>query len=60
MKVALKKHIDETNKWKVDYEDISTKKIQEIHSALKMLNQNIKNGQNDLKDTKDIISAELR
>ncbi len=25
--VTLKKHVEETNKWKVDYEDISTKKI---------------------------------
>lgn len=24
---TLKKHVEETNKWKVDYEDISTKKI---------------------------------
>jgi len=24
---TLKKHVEETNKWKVEYEDISTKKI---------------------------------
>lgn len=28
----------ENLKWRVDYEDINTKKLQEIHSALKVLN----------------------
>ena len=38
-----KRFLDENLKWKVDFEEISTKKIQEIHSALKMLNTNQKN-----------------
>ena len=50
----------ENTKWRVDYEDITTKKIQEIHQALKMFNQVIKACKDEIKDVKDGFSAELR
>ena len=50
----------DNTKWRVDYEDITTKKIQEIHSALKMFNQVLKAVKDELKDTKDGFNAEMR
>lgn len=50
----------ENTKWRVDYEDITTKKIQEIHQALKMFNQVIKACKDEIKDLKDGFNAELR
>jgi uncharacterized protein YdeI (YjbR/CyaY-like superfamily) len=60
VKNSIKKQVEETNKWKVDYEDISTRKIQEIHAALKMLNANIKNVASELKEGRDVASTEIK
>ncbi|CDW87201.1 UNKNOWN [Stylonychia lemnae] len=56
----LAKQAEENSKWKGDYEDINTKKVVEIHSALKLLNSNIGKVNSDCKDRFDMINSEMR
>jgi len=43
-----KKSVDDfradIDKWRIDYEDLNTKKLQEVHSALKVFNTEISKG----------------
>ena len=50
----------ENVKWRVDYEDLNTKKLQEIHAALKVLNVNIGKGANDWKERLDVTASEIK
>ncbi len=47
-------------KWRIDYEDITAKKITEIHQALKMINNATKQNREDLKEKKDALGIELK
>jgi hypothetical protein len=47
-------------KWRSEFEDLNTKKIIEIHNALKLLNQNIGKVNSDSKDRFDMVSSEMR
>ena len=60
MRNILSKQAEESAKWKGDYEDINTKKVVEIHSALKLLNSNIGKVNSDCKDRFDMINSEIR
>lgn len=57
---VIAKYGEEQARWKVDYEDINTKKVVEIHSALKLLNSNIGKVNSDCKDRFDMLSGEIR
>ena len=46
-------------KWKEQFEDLQTKKMLEIHSALKLLNKNISKTTTDNKDRYDLINKEI-
>ena len=56
----LQKQVEENSKWRGDYEDINTKKVIEIHNALKLLNSNIGKVNSDSKDRFDMINNEMR
>jgi hypothetical protein len=56
----LQKYQEENNNWKVQFEDINTKKVVEIHAALKLLNSNIGKVNSDNKDRFDMLSNEMR
>lgn len=43
----------DNTRWRIDFEDITAKKITEIHQALKMLNSQHKQNRDELKDIKD-------
>jgi len=47
-------------KWKSEFEDLNTKKIIEIHNALKLLNVSIGKVNSDSKDRFDMIAQESR
>ena len=47
-------------KWRSEFEDLNTKKIIEIHNALKLLNSNIGKVNSDGKDRFDSVSSEMR
>ena len=43
LRSLISRHTDENMKWRMEFEDLNTKKIIEIHNALKLLNVNIGN-----------------
>jgi len=43
----------ENVKWRMDYEDINTKKLQEIHQAFKLMNSQMGKGSTDWKERCD-------
>lgn len=55
MRGQLQDQAKDSTKWRVDYEDITAKKITEIHQALKMLNGQVKQQRDDNRDTKDSV-----
>lgn len=46
--------------WRGDFDDLNTKKVVEIHNALKLLNNNIGKVNNDSKDRYDMLNNEVR
>ena len=50
----------ENGKWRVDYEDMQGKKLNEVHEAIKELNTQIGKGANDWRDKADHLSAETK
>ena len=50
----------ESGKWRVDYEDMQAKKLQEVHEAIKELNSQIGKGANDWRDRCDQVSADTK
>ena len=57
---VITRHTDENVRWRVEFEDLNTKKIIEIHNALKLLNVNIGKVNSDSKDRFDMVSQEMR
>lgn len=60
LRALMIKQTEEQIKWRSEFEDLNTKKIIEIHNALKLLNQNIGKVNSDSKDRYDIVSSEMR
>lgn len=50
----------DTQTWQVNFEDLQARKILEIHSAVKVLNQNFQFIQKDAKDKFDILTTQQR
>ena len=50
----------DSGKWRVDYEDMQAKKLQEVHEAIKELNSQIGKGANDWRDRCDQVSADTQ
>lgn len=50
----------ENTKWRVDYEDITAKKITEIHQALKIINSQVKQTKDDIREVRDAFGTELK
>ena len=46
--------------WRSEFEDVNTKKVLEIHNALKLLNNNIGKVSSDSKDRFAIVSDEIK
>jgi len=49
----------DSSKWQVNFEDIQSRKILEIHEAVKVLNQNYLFLQKDSKDKYEILSGQI-
>ena len=60
LRTVISKQTEESLKWRSEFEDLNTKKIIEIHNALKLLNQNIGKVNSDSKDRFDMVSQEAR
>jgi hypothetical protein len=60
LRVLIGRQSEEGYKWRGDFEDLNTKKIIEIHNALKLLNQNIGKVNSDSKDRYDMVASEMR
>jgi hypothetical protein len=60
LRVVIGRQTEEGLKWRSEFEDLNTKKIIEIHNALKLLNQNIGKVNSDSKDRFDMVSQEAR
>lgn len=60
LRSLITRHTDENMKWRMEFEDLNTKKIIEIHNALKLLNVNIGKVNSDSKDRFDMVSQEMR
>ena len=60
LRLIIGRQAEESLKWRSEFEDLNTKKIIEIHNALKLLNQNIGKVNSDSKDRFDMISSEMR
>lgn len=60
LRTIISKEAEESHKWRSEFEDLNTKKIIEIHNALKLLNQNIGKVNSDSKDRYDMVSQEMR
>jgi len=60
LRTIISKEAEEGLKWRSEFEDLNTKKIIEIHNALKLLNQNIGKVNSDSKDRYDMVSQEMR
>lgn len=60
MRELLSRQTDDGSKWKIEFEDLNSKKVIEIHNALKLLNSNIGKANTDSKDRYDMITNELR
>lgn len=60
LRSLISKHSDDQSKWHTDYEDLNTKKVIEIHSALKLLNSNIGKVSADSKDRFEMVNNEMR
>lgn len=58
--MVIGRQTEEGLKWRSEFEDLNTKKIIEIHNALKLLNQNIGKVNSDSKDRFDMVSQEAR
>ena len=56
----ISRQSEESLKWKSEFEDLNTKKIIEIHNALKLLNVSIGKVNSDSKDRFDMIAQESR
>ena len=56
----LQKYQEANSDWKVQFEDINTKKVVEIHAALKLLNSNIGKVNSDNKDRFEMLTNEMR
>ena len=56
----LQKYQEENSNWKVQFDDINTKKVVEIHAALKLLNSNIGKVNSDNKDRYEMVTNEMR
>ena len=56
----ISRQAEESMKWKSEFEDLNTKKIIEIHNALKLLNVSIGKVNSDSKDRFDMIAQESR
>jgi hypothetical protein len=52
--------VEENEKWRVEFDDVNTKKVLEIHNALKLLNNNIGKVGSDSKDRYGMISDEIK
>ena len=51
---------NDSSKWRVDFEDINSKKLQEIHEAIKLVNNMVGKGSIDMQDKSEIIKAESK
>ena len=60
LRSIITKQTEEQSRWHNDYEDLNTKKVIEIHSALKLLNSNIGKVSADSKDRFEMINNEMR
>lgn len=60
LRTIISRQADESLKWKSEFEDLNTKKIIEIHNALKLLNVSIGKVNSDSKDRFDMIAQESR
>ena len=60
LRTIISRQTDESLKWKSEFEDLNTKKIIEIHNALKLLNVSIGKVNSDSKDRFDMIAQESR
>ncbi len=56
LRTIISRQADESLKWKSEFEDLNTKKIIEIHNALKLLNVSIGKVNSDSKDRFDMIA----
>ena len=50
---------EKINKWRVNFEDLQTKKLLEIHTVLKQLNKNLSKAKEDTKERINVTSKEL-
>lgn len=60
LRTLVSKHTEEGAKWRTEYEDLNTKKVVEIHNALKLLNSNIGKTNSDSKDRYEMMLNEMR
>ena len=60
LRSLVQKQVDENDKWRLDLEDINTKKVLEIHNALKLLNGNINKTASDSKDRYSMVNDEIK
>lgn len=60
LRSIISRQTEESLKWKSEFEDLNTKKIIEIHNALKLLNVSIGKVNSDSKDRFDMVAQEAR
>ena len=60
MKIDYAQFKLDNTKWRVDMEDMNSKKFQEIHEAVKIVNNQMGKGSDDWQDRSELLSAETK
>jgi len=60
LRAMVQKQVEENKKWRDEYEEVNTRKLLEVHNALKLLNGNIGKVNTDSKDRYDLLQNEVR
>ena len=50
----------ENSKWRIDYEDANSRKIQEIHQAIQVVSQQLGKTVSDWKERADILGSDIK
>lgn len=59
LKTTIQAYDDKMEKWRVNFEDQESKKLLELHSAMKILNSNFSKVQKDSKDRFELLQKEF-
>ena len=60
VRFQMGQQMGESVKWKADFEDINVQKLQEVHQAIKMINDQKGKGELDWRDRAEMISQEMK